>query len=200
VPLTESPSEGRLVDIGDTRLFVVEKSEQGYPLLCVHAAGRDHWSFGDYLDGLAPDVKVVLPDLRGHGMSDPASGLTLEQLAADIGALADALGLERYALLAHGDGARFAVRHALDAPERVTHLVLVAPLADVSAARPAGEYERRTAPAVERLELADELRAARAPDGEVAAPALVVDDSAYPFVEQQDAFVAGLRRFVTASG
>lgn len=93
MPLTESPSEGRLVDIGDTRLFVVERSQEGQPVVALHAAGLDHWIFGDYLDGLGPELRVVLPDQRGHGMSDPAESISLEQLAADVGALADALEL-----------------------------------------------------------------------------------------------------------
>jgi pimeloyl-ACP methyl ester carboxylesterase len=184
------------VDVAGTRLFVVERGQEGYPLLCVHAAGLDHWSFGDYLDALAPDLHVVLPDLRGHGMSDPAEVDSLEQLAADLGELADALDLDRYALLGHGDGCRVAVRLALDEPERVSHLVLVAPHVDVAAARPDGEYARRTAPAIEQPGLAAALRGASVDDGRIAMPALVADDEPYPFVEQQDAFLELVRGFV----
>jgi pimeloyl-ACP methyl ester carboxylesterase len=198
MPLTESPHEGRHVDVGDTRLFVVERGQEGYPLIALHAVGRDHWSFADYLDGLAPDLHVVLPDLRGHGMSDPAAVESLAQLAADVVRLADALELERFALLGHGDGARVAVRAALDAPDRVSHLVVVAPQVDVAAEQPEGEYRRRSAPAIDRPEHAGALRDALPEDARIAAPALVVDETAYPFVDAQDAFLDGLKRFVLA--
>src|SRR5437763_504705 len=94
---------GRLVDIGDTRLHVVERG-QGPAVLVLHGGpGLDHRMFGDYLDPLARDHRLVLVDQRAQGRSersDPATW-TLRQMAADVPALAAALGLAEYAVLGH---------------------------------------------------------------------------------------------------
>ena len=46
--------DGRHVDIGDVRLWVVERGPaDGYPVLVLHGGpGLDHHMFGDYLDPL----------------------------------------------------------------------------------------------------------------------------------------------------
>ena len=65
-------------------------------------------------------------DQRGQGRSDPAppETLTLDRLAADVSALAGALGLASYAILAHSHGSFVALRHALDHGS-ATHYVLL---------------------------------------------------------------------------
>ena len=109
---------GRYVDIGDTRLYVVERSN-GYPLLVFHGGpGLDHHCFGDYLDALADEYRLILVDQRSNGRSDRASEetWTLEQMAADVGSLARALDLEKYAVLGHSYGAFVVLQHAVDFP------------------------------------------------------------------------------------
>jgi proline iminopeptidase len=55
-------STGRLVDVGDTQLHVVERGE-GFPLLLLHGGpGLDHHEFADYLDPLAEQDRLVLVD------------------------------------------------------------------------------------------------------------------------------------------
>jgi proline-specific peptidase len=118
--MTTSDNEtgGRYVDIGDTRLYVVERSN-GYPLLVFHGGpGLDHHCFGDYLDALADEYQLILVDQRSNGRSDRASEetWTLEQMAADVGSLARALDLEKYAVLGHSYGAFVVLQHAVDFP------------------------------------------------------------------------------------
>jgi proline iminopeptidase len=108
---------GRLVDIGDTRLYVEERGD-GLPLLVLHGGpGLDHTMFGATLDPLTDAVRLVLVDQRAQGRSDrdsdPATW-TLAQMAADVSALAGAMGFERYAVLGHSFGAIVALQHAVD--------------------------------------------------------------------------------------
>lgn len=142
MPLTEAPGAGRLVDVGDTRLHVVEKSLEGLPLICLHGGpGFDHWSFGDYLDPLVPDLRLILVDQRGHGMSDPVpeETLTVKDMAEDVGVLAEALELEEYAVLGHSFGGFVALRHAVERPAGPAGLILVGTTASISTVPSAAE-------------------------------------------------------------
>ncbi len=109
---------GRPVALEDTRLYVVERGE-GFPLVILHGGpGLDHRMFGDYLDPLADSYRLIFVDQRGQGRSDPAPSetWTLEQMAADIGRLAGAMALGRFAVLGHSFGAFVALQHAVDHP------------------------------------------------------------------------------------
>jgi proline iminopeptidase len=111
---------GRYVTIEDTRLYVVERG-QGYPLIVLHGGpGLDHTSFGRYLDPLAESYRLLLVDQRSQGRSDrcPAEGWTLQQMAADVVSLANALDLDRYAVMGHSYGALVALQNAVDHPGR----------------------------------------------------------------------------------
>lgn len=73
------------------------------------------------------DHTVICPDLRGYGSSDKLAetgGTTYAKrtMAADIVALARALGHERFALAGHDRGALVAFPAGLDHPAAITHL------------------------------------------------------------------------------
>lgn len=111
---------GRLVAIDDTRLFVEERGRAGTdPVIVLHGGpGMDHHEFGDYLDPLAEEHRLVLVDQRAQGRSDPAPEhtWTLERMAQDVIMLARALRLDRYAVLGHSFGAFVALQNAVDFP------------------------------------------------------------------------------------
>jgi non-heme chloroperoxidase len=87
---------------------------------------------GRYFDALIEHLdlthlRTVTFDLRGHRHSDPADdGYTLDQIAADALAVADAAGLGEFVVVGFSMSARFAQYLALVAPERVLGLILVA--------------------------------------------------------------------------
>ena len=117
---------GELVRIRGVDLWVSDRGE-GEPLVAIHGGpGRDHWEFGGLLDPLADDLRLVLVDLRGHGRSSdaPPETLTLRELARDVAALADALGLEDYVVLGHSFGGFVALDLAVESPSRLGGLVL----------------------------------------------------------------------------
>jgi proline iminopeptidase len=113
--------DGRLVAAGDTSLFVVERGDGALPLFILHGGpGLDHSMFGTYLDGLGDICRLLLVDQRSQGRSSAADPetWTLERMAADVDALAESLGLERYAVLGHSFGAFVTLQHAVDFPGR----------------------------------------------------------------------------------
>ncbi|HEX4094855.1 MAG TPA: alpha/beta fold hydrolase [Trebonia sp.] len=62
-------------------------------------------------------------DRPGYGGSDPDDGRTVASAAADVAAIADALGIGRFAVLGHSGGGPHALGCAALLPERVTAAV-----------------------------------------------------------------------------
>lgn len=87
--------------------------------------------------------RVIAYDARGHGRSAPApdaGAYGYERLTADLGAVLDALGIERAVLAGASMGAHTAVRHALLDPGRVAALGLITPSYDPSSPEVAGAF------------------------------------------------------------
>ncbi|WP_020388942.1 alpha/beta fold hydrolase [Kribbella catacumbae] len=100
----------------------------GTPIVLLHGFPQTHLIWRHVAADLAVDHTVICPDLRGYGASDkPAEtdGTTYSKrtMAADIVALAAALGHERFALVGHDRGALVAFRAGLDHPDKITALV-----------------------------------------------------------------------------
>jgi proline iminopeptidase len=151
------PAEGRYVDVGDTRLWLLELGE-GHPIVLLHGGpGLDHTQFRPWLDPLAERFRLILVDQRSQGRSDLAdpSTLTLERLADDVSALAEALELRSYAVLGQSFGSFVALRHAVD-HGTASHYVL---LGSVPGARWLDRIETNLA-AVEPPELRERIAAA----------------------------------------
>ena len=105
------------VRLADGVSLFVEELGEGFPLFVLHGGpGFDHSMFRPWLDPLADEFRVLYVDLRGQGRSDrvdPAT-LTLEVFAHDVDLLAQALGLDAYALLGHSFGAIVTTAHAIE--------------------------------------------------------------------------------------
>jgi len=114
----------RYVDAGDLRMHAVVGGN-GPPLLLVHGWPETWYAWRLLMPALARDFEVIAIDQRGIGLSDkPEGGYDTGTLAADLVALMDALGHERFAVAGHDTG--FAISYALaaDHPERVDRVAL----------------------------------------------------------------------------
>jgi len=105
---------------------------KGPPLVVTSPAGwshvglerRVHW-LKAWHDRLAETKTVVRFDIRGTGLSErKADAFSADTFAADLDAVVDALGLDRFALLGPLHGGRAAIAFAARHPERLSHLVL----------------------------------------------------------------------------
>ena len=107
-------------------------SGSGYPLLrsqqwithLEHDAASPVWL--PMLSEFSRRFRLVRFDQRGVGLSDanPAN-ISFEAWVSDLEAVADAAGLERFALLGASQGGAMAVAYAARHPERVSHLLLL---------------------------------------------------------------------------
>jgi pimeloyl-ACP methyl ester carboxylesterase len=90
-----------------------------------HRNSRTRWL--EHVPAFAPYLRVLPVDNRDAGESDPEPApYTLSDMAADVVALLDALGIERAHVLGHSMGVAIARAFALEHPTRVDRLILVA--------------------------------------------------------------------------
>ncbi|WP_205696509.1 alpha/beta fold hydrolase [Conexibacter sp. SYSU D00693] len=101
--------------------------EDGDVVVLLHGWPQSWWIWRHAIPRLAAaGHRVVAPDLRGHGWSEaPRHGYDKEQLATDVLATLDALGVERFAVAGHDWGGFVAQLLGLRVPERVTRIATV---------------------------------------------------------------------------
>jgi pimeloyl-ACP methyl ester carboxylesterase len=110
-------------DAGGIRLHYAEAGT-GEPLVLLHGWPQHWWMWRDLIGPLSERFRVIAPDLRGHGWSDkPRSSYRKAELAADVVALLDRLGLDRVRLAGHDWGALTSLLVAAQHPERIERLV-----------------------------------------------------------------------------
>jgi haloacetate dehalogenase len=118
---------GQRVPVADGVALHAAIGGTGSPVVLLHGFPQTHLMWRHVATALAAEHTVICPDLRGYGDSDkPAEDgpdtYSKRTMAADVVALAAALGHDRFALAGHDRGALVAVRAGLDHPDHVTHL------------------------------------------------------------------------------
>lgn len=110
------------------RLSLTDQGSAAGPALVLLPGPTDSWrSYEPVLERLPASIRAVAVSQRGHGDSDkPPSGFGIEDFAADVVPLLDALGIERAVLAGHSGSCLVARRVAIDSPGRVAGLVLEA--------------------------------------------------------------------------
>ncbi len=98
----------------------------GPALVLVHGAGGAGDLWAPQLEGLANVARVIAPDLPGHGPLAGRPRASVAAYAAWLLQFLDALGLGRVVLGGHSMGGAVAQTLALERPERLAGLVLVA--------------------------------------------------------------------------
>jgi 3-oxoadipate enol-lactonase/4-carboxymuconolactone decarboxylase len=115
---------------GDIRLHWREDGA-GPPLLLLNSVGCDLTLWDTVLPHLKK-FRVLRMDMRGHGQSDsPPGDYTLDQLAADTVCVLDAAGVDKAAVCGLSLGGMTAMTLALNAPTRLSSLILACTSAQV---------------------------------------------------------------------
>jgi 3-oxoadipate enol-lactonase len=98
-------------------------------LLFVHGWQGDHRVWESVIAELSPRYRCVAVDLPGSGASRDAGGpYTLERFAAGLLEVIEEHGLAPVTVVGHSMGAKIALQLAIDAPDAVKSLVLIAPV------------------------------------------------------------------------
>jgi 3-oxoadipate enol-lactonase len=113
-----------------------EEAGRGEPVVLLHGFPFNRSMWREQAEALRESFRVVTPDLRGHGETAVAAGevATMEEMAADVAALLDRLGVGRAVVGGLSMGGYVTLAFCRLFPERVRALVL----ADT---RPQGDTE-----------------------------------------------------------
>ncbi|MEU7040822.1 alpha/beta hydrolase [Streptomyces varsoviensis] len=127
--LADAPAAGRWVRSGALRLHVLDYGGDGVPLLVLPGITSPAITMDFVARELTDQVRPVVLDVRGRGLSDGGDGdaYDLQAYARDAEAVIAGLGLDCPLLLGHSMGARIAA---------VTAVRGVAPVAGVVAVDP----------------------------------------------------------------
>jgi len=115
----------RIIDIDGLELAYVEVAGAEPPLLLVHGFTDTSRSFSLLAPHLA-GRRLVMPDLRGHGGSQPGQGYGVADFATDIAGLIQRLRLERPIVVGHSLGAMVSIMLAARYPQLVGGLAVMA--------------------------------------------------------------------------
>ena len=102
-----------------------EDTGSGSPLLLLHGLYGSSSNWRRIAKSLSDTHRVLSVDLRNHGASPWAATMSYAEMADDVGALIDRLGLDAPAVLGHSMGGKVAMTLALTAPARVGRLIVV---------------------------------------------------------------------------
>ncbi len=116
--------EHRYVDLGEgVTIHVADAGPADGPaVMLVHGFPQNWWEWHELIGPLAADgCRVLCPDLRGAGWSSaPRSSYTKTEMAEDLAAVLDRLGVEKVKLVAHDWGGPAAFIMMLRHPEKVS--------------------------------------------------------------------------------
>ncbi len=144
------PPRGRFVAVEGCDIHYVERGE-GRPILFIHGLGGTlHHMSRPLMDEFGDGYRLIALDRPGSGYSTRPSGFDgrLGEQARLIAGFIDALGLERPLLVGHSLGGAVALATALNYPEKVAGLALIAPLT---------QHEDKVAPEFRGLDIRSPL-------------------------------------------
>lgn len=127
--------EERIAEVRGTRLRYLAGGE-GEPLVLVHGLGGAAANWLALVPLLLPERRLLVPELPGHGGSDPLpAARSLNAFADRIGLLLEHEGFAPAPVVGHSLGGAIALRLAIRRPEAVSALVLAGAAGISSATR-----------------------------------------------------------------
>jgi 3-oxoadipate enol-lactonase len=121
------PASVSRLALRDHETVVATRGQHGPHVVLLHALGLDWQMWEPIMERLAVGRRVVAYDLRGHGRAARSPiPFTMEEIAADLIGVLDALGLERAHVVGLSYGGGIAQTAAVRHPERFASLALLA--------------------------------------------------------------------------
>ena len=108
--IVENPAPAISLDVvrlsnGVTLHYASQGPRTGPAVIMIHGYSDSWFSFSRVLPLLPPELRVIAPDMRGHGDSErPLSGYRIADMADDVIRLMDALNIPKAVLIGHSMG------------------------------------------------------------------------------------------------
>ena len=130
VPSTGWGTDNFLEIADGERMYVLDSGGTGEAVLMVHGFGASHTSWIGLRPTLEKRYRVIAVDLPGHGYSDKYAGdYSIKAVANKLLRVLDLKGIKRAHVVAHSWGTAVSLNLAIQAPERVRSLTLMASFA-----------------------------------------------------------------------
>ena len=121
--VAQAQDTGKRVAVNGMQMYY-EVSGQGAPLVVLHGAYMDIPTMGGIIPKLAETHRVYALEFQGHGRTtDIDRPITYPNLADDIAAFMDAVGLEKADIFGYSMGGQAGLQFAIRYPARVNRLV-----------------------------------------------------------------------------
>ena len=127
--------DDRVVRLADGRRITYRTygAPCGHPVLALHGTPGSRLKFASTEQAAAAlGLSVIAPDRWGYGGTDPHTSPSLAAFAADIGVLADRLGMVRFAVMGVSGGGPYAAALAALLPDRITAIAMVSPVGPIA--------------------------------------------------------------------
>ena len=121
----------------------------GRPVVLFHgtpSSRYDWYLFGSEALARELDIRVIAPDRPGLGLSDYQPGRRICDWSLDVVALADELGLDRFAVLGYSGGGPYVMACALEMPERLTTAGIVSSIGPYHGSGSMGDFDSAILP------------------------------------------------------
>jgi pimeloyl-ACP methyl ester carboxylesterase len=135
--LAQSKAVGHRIKVNGMQMYY-EVSGKGDPLIVLHGAYMNIPTMGAIIPKLAQTHKVYALELQGHGRTtDIDRPITYPNLADDVAAFMDAVGVQKADVFGYSMGAEVGLQLAIRHPSKVSKLVAASVAYDLEGWQPA---------------------------------------------------------------
>ena len=117
------------LSVDGSRIPFTKAGAGGPPVILLHGGAGDRHDWSKNITRLAESYTVYAPDLIGFGESPRRNAAyTIQDFAEFVGSFIDEIGVSSVHLIGHSLGGRVCLEVALQEPDLVEKLILVAPM------------------------------------------------------------------------
>jgi len=142
--MTTAPPPVREINVGGVVVGIYEYGDPaGAPVMVLHGTPACGAGFA-FADEPARErgLRLIAPDRPGVGLSSPAAPYTVGDYPAQLGALADALAIDRFAVWGYSGGGPYAAATAATSADRVPSTAISAGMGQVGVWAKFDDFEK----------------------------------------------------------